>query len=224
MKKTTWMVGAAVLALAAGGGWWWTQRSSADAVQYRTAKIERGPLSGHGVGQRRGQPGHPGVGGHAGVGADQGAVCGLQQRGQGRAADCQIDPETFEYRVRQAQADVDAARAAVLTAEANAATSRAGVSRAQSDLTEANRTYERNVSLQAQSFISQAEVDRTRAVVATASESSNLRRPRWACQRRRSKALRPAWPSATQRWHRHASTCAHPHHLAGQWHCDQACH
>ena len=45
MKKTTWMVGAAVLALAAGGGWWWVQRAGADAVQYRTGKIERGPLS-----------------------------------------------------------------------------------------------------------------------------------------------------------------------------------
>ena len=42
-----------------------------------------------------------------------------------------IDPETFEYRVRSAQADVDAARAVVLTAQANVAASRAaGVARA----------------------------------------------------------------------------------------------
>jgi multidrug efflux pump subunit AcrA (membrane-fusion protein) len=37
----------------------------------------------------------------------------------------QIDPETFEYRVRSSQADVDAARAAVLTAQATASASRA---------------------------------------------------------------------------------------------------
>ena len=49
-----------------------------------------------------------------------------------------IDPETFEYRVRQSQADVDSAQAAVLTAQANAAASRAALSRAKVDLTEAS--------------------------------------------------------------------------------------
>lgn len=171
MKKSTLISSVVVVALAVGGGWWWTQRSSADAVQYRTAKIERGPLQAT-------------VSASGAVNPVTQVSVGTQVSGQikelyvdfnsevkaGQLI-AQIDPETFEYRVRQAQADVDAARAAVLTAEANAATSRAGVSRAQSDLTEANRTYERNVSLYAQSFISQAEVDRTRAVVATASES-----------------------------------------------------
>jgi len=40
-----------------------------------------------------------------------------------------IDPEQFEYRVRSAQADVDAAQAAVLTAQANVISSRAQVSK-----------------------------------------------------------------------------------------------
>ena len=93
----------------------------ADDVQYRTAKIERGPLS-------------------ATVSAS-GAVNPVTQVSVGTQVSGQIkdlyvdfnsevkagqliaviDPETFEYRVRQAQADVDAARAAVHTAEANAA-------------------------------------------------------------------------------------------------------
>ena len=83
----------------------------------------------------------------------------------------EIDPQTFEYRVSSAQADVDAARAAVQIAVANSASSRANVSRAQSDLAEAQRTHERNVSLVAQGFIAQSEADRTRAVLTSAQES-----------------------------------------------------
>ena len=46
MKKTSLAVVVVVsLALAGGGGyWWWSQRSAAEAVQYRTAKLERGNL------------------------------------------------------------------------------------------------------------------------------------------------------------------------------------
>lgn len=174
MKQRNWKVwgvAAAVVVLVGGGAAWWLARGKADDVQYRTAKIERGPLS-------------------ATVSAS-GAVNPVTQVSVGTQVSGQIkdlyvdfnsevkagqliaviDPETFEYRVRQAQADVDAARAAVLTAQANAASSRAGISRAQSDLTEAQRTHERNQSLQAQGFISQAEVERTRAAVATAGEN-----------------------------------------------------
>lgn len=170
-NKTRWVVGAVALAVLAGGGAWWVLRGSADAVQYRTAKIERGPLQ-------------------ATVSAS-GAVNPVTQVSVGTQVSGQIkdifvdfnsevkagqlialiDPESIEYRVRQAEADADSARAAVLTAQANAAASRAGVSRAQSDLTEAQRTYDRNLNLQAQGFISQAEVDRTRALVATATEN-----------------------------------------------------
>jgi len=46
MKHTMRWLLAAVLAggVAAGGWWWWQAAQRADAVQYRTAKIERGPL------------------------------------------------------------------------------------------------------------------------------------------------------------------------------------
>lgn len=164
------MAALAVVA-AIGGGVWWAMQSGKAEVQYRTAKIERGPLS-------------------ATVSAS-GAVNPVTQVSVGTQVSGQIkelyvdfnsevkagqliaviDPESIEYRVRQAQADTDVARAAVLTAQANAAAGRAGVSRAQSDLVEAQRSHTRNQSLQAQGFISQAEVDRTRALVATAGES-----------------------------------------------------
>ena len=172
MKKSYWIVGAlGVALLVAGASWWWSQRSAADAVQYRSAKIERGSLL-------------------ATVSAS-GAVNPVTQVSVGTQVSGQIkdlfvdfnsevkagqliaviDPETFEYRVRSAQADVDAARATVLTAQANSAASRAGVSRAQVDLTEAQRDLERKQMLVEKQFITQSEADKARALVNTSTEA-----------------------------------------------------
>jgi HlyD family secretion protein len=171
MKKTKWLIGAVALAVLGGGAAWWLQRSSVPDVQYRTAKLERGNLL-------------------ATVSAS-GAVNPVKQVSVGTQVSGQIkdllvdfnaevkagqllaviDPETFEYRVRSAQADVDAARAAVMTAQANAAASRAGVSRAQVDLIEARRDLERKQMLVEKQFIAQSEADKARALVNTASET-----------------------------------------------------
>ena len=171
MKKSYWVAGGLGLALLAGAGVWWSQRSGADAVHYRSAKIERGNLlatvSASGV-----------------VNPVAQVSVGTQVSGQIKALFvdfnsevkagqliAQIDPETFEYRVRSAQADVDAARAVVLTALANASASRASVSRAQVDLQEAQRDLERKHSLVEKQFIAQSEADKARALVNTTGES-----------------------------------------------------
>jgi HlyD family secretion protein len=83
----------------------------------------------------------------------------------------QIDPETFEYRVRSAQADVDAAHAAVATAQANLLAALTQVSRAQVDLTEAQRDLDRKQSLVEKQFIAQSEADKARALVNTNREA-----------------------------------------------------
>ena len=83
----------------------------------------------------------------------------------------QIDPQSFEYRVASAQADVDAARAVVLTAQANGHAGRAALSRAQVDLAEAQRDLERKQSLVEKQFIAQSEADKARALVNTSSEA-----------------------------------------------------
>lgn len=161
-----------VLALAVGGGaWWWSQRSAHTQVAWRTGTLERGPLQAT-------------VSASGTVNPVTQVSVGSQISGQVRQvlADfnaevkagqliAEIDPETYEYRVRSAQADVDAARATVLTAQANASASRAAISRAQTDLTEARRIHDRNVQLVAQGFIAQSEADRTRAAVTSAQES-----------------------------------------------------
>ena len=160
-----------VLAAAAGAGWWWTQRGQTQDVTYRTAKIERGGVQAT-------------VSASGAVNPVTQVSVGTQVSGQIRdllvdynsevkagQLIAQIDPETFEYRVRSAQADLDAARANVLTAQANAVASRANVSRVQTDLAEAQRNHERNLNLVAQGFISQSEADRTQSLVASAGES-----------------------------------------------------
>lgn len=171
MKRSQWMTGVVVLAVVAGGAWWWSQRSAQADVQYRTTPIERGGLQ-------------VSVSASGTVNPVTQVSVGTQVSGQVRAVYvdfntevkagqliAEIDPQTFEYRVSSAQADVNAARAAVAIAVANASSSRANVSRAQSDLAEAQRTHERNVSLVAQGFIAQSEADRTRAVLTSAQES-----------------------------------------------------
>ncbi len=165
------MASLALVALAAGGAYWWSQRSDADAVQYRTAKIERGNLQAT-------------VAASGAVNPVALVTVGTQVSGQIRDLFvdfnaevkagqllAQIDPETFEYRVRSAQADVDAARAAVATAQANQLAAQTQVSRAQVDLVEAQRDLERKQSLVDKQFIAQSEGHKARALVNTSQEA-----------------------------------------------------
>lgn len=171
MKKTYLVAGAVAAALVAAGGWWWLQRGGNESVQYRSGKIERGPLQ-------------SAVSASGAVSPVTQVTVGTQVSGQIKEilADFNsevkagqliavIDPETFEYRVRSAQADVDAARAVVLTAQANVVAARAQVSRAQTDLAEARRTHERNLMLVSKEFIARSTADQSNALVNTSLEA-----------------------------------------------------
>ncbi len=160
-----------VLALAGGGYWWYNQKQAASDVQYKTSKIERGSLQ-------------------ASVSAS-GAVNPVTQVSVGTQVSGQIkelyvdfnsevkagqlialiDPETFEYRVRSAQADLDSTRAQVLTAQANVASSNAQLSRAKLDLAEAQRDLERQQTLVDKQFVTQSVADKARALVNNLTES-----------------------------------------------------
>jgi HlyD family secretion protein len=72
-----------------------------------------------------------------------------------------IDPENFQHRVRQAEADLDAARAAV-------AVQRAEIARAGANLADAQRDYERKKMLVERKFISSAERDKAQTTLETA--------------------------------------------------------
>jgi HlyD family secretion protein len=75
-----------------------------------------------------------------------------------------IDPETFEYKVRQADSDVDAARSQVMTQQATIVARRAEISKAEVDLAEAKRDLERKQQLVEKGFIAAAERDKAQAV------------------------------------------------------------
>ena len=136
---------AALLVAVAGGAWWWQSGRGADAPQFRTSKLERGPI--------------------AAVVSSSGTLnpvtsvqVGSQVSGQVRdlyvdfnspvkanQLIARIDPETFEYRVRQAEADLDAARSSE--------------GRAKVALANAQRDLARTKELVAKAFVSSAELD-----------------------------------------------------------------
>lgn len=171
MKKTYWWAGVGLALLVAGGGAWWAFKDGTDAVQYRTAKIERGSLQATVAASGAVNPVALVTVGSQVSGQIRDLLVDFNSEVKAGQLLAQIDPETFEYRVRSAQADVDAATAAVLTAQANLLAAKTQVSRAQVDLDEARRDYDRKQSLVEKQFIAQSEADKARALVNTSSEA-----------------------------------------------------
>jgi HlyD family secretion protein len=152
MKKL-WITLITIGIALSGLGAWYFLRDKSDAVSYKSAKIERGNLQ-------------------ATVSAS-GAVNPVTQVSVGTQISGQIkelyvdfnsevkagqlialiDPETFEYRLRQAQADVDAAKAALLTQQA-------GLAKAKVDSDEAERDAQRKRQLVEKQFIAQSEAEK----------------------------------------------------------------
>lgn len=157
----------ALLALAlAGAGWWWYAKGGSDnaATQFRTSKVEKGllvaivsatgtlnPVVSVSVGsQVSGQLKELFVDFNSAV-----------KKGQLVA---RIDPEQFEYKLRQAQADLDAARASIGTQLANVAVQKAEVARSEANLAEAKRDVERKKSLVEKNFIAASEAEKADSV------------------------------------------------------------
>jgi HlyD family secretion protein len=171
MKKS-YLIAAAVVVAAAGGGYaWWSQRANTDAVQYRTAKLERGNLQATVAASGAVNPVALVTVGTQVSGQISELLVDFNSEVKAGQLLARIDPETFEYRVRSAQADVDATRAAVLTAQANTLSAQTQVSRAQVDLDEARRDFDRKQSLVEKGFIAQSEADKARALVNTSVEA-----------------------------------------------------
>ena len=74
-----------------------------------------------------------------------------------------IDPEQIQYRLNQAQADRDAARASIGTQQANVAVQRAEVARAEANLVEAKRDFDRKKVLVEKNFIAASEAEKAEA-------------------------------------------------------------
>lgn len=82
-----------------------------------------------------------------------------------------IDPETYEIKVRQAEADLEAARTAHLQKQSDAAAQRSQALRATITYDDMKRDLDRKQSLVAKGFISGAEVDKARFTERGAAEA-----------------------------------------------------
>lgn len=171
----------AVAGLGAAGWYGWRQWSEAkSAPVWRTAKVEKGPIMAS-------------VSATGTLNPVRSVQVGSQVSGQikemyvdfndvvkeGQLL-ARIDPESFELRVRQAMADVEAARATVATQQAAVGAQRAGVSREEVNLAEARRDYERRQALFDKGFISTSERDRALALVNTTQEQVKTTRAQLA--------------------------------------------
>jgi HlyD family secretion protein len=155
----------------AGGAWWWSQLSGVARIEYRTGTVNRGNLQATVAASGAVSPVAQVSVGTQVSGQIRDVLVDFNSEVKAGQLIAQIDPETFEYRVRSAQADVDAARAAVLTAQANAVAAQTQVSRARVDLEEARRDLERKKNLADKQFIALSEADKARALVNTSEEA-----------------------------------------------------
>lgn len=170
MNKTAWIASGVLAMLALAAALWWGLGDAQEPPQYRTASLERGPLEAAVSAAGTVKPvvqvtvGSQVSGQIAEILADFNTEV---KKGQLIA---RIDPQSFQYQVRQAQADLDAARAQVLQQQAGVAAQQAAVAKARLDADNARRDLERKQGLLEQNFISPAEFDTARNVAGTLAE------------------------------------------------------
>ena len=158
-----WFALLLVLVVASAGYLVWWKKS--DLPQYRTAAIEKGRLVASVAATGTLQPVISVQVGSQVSGQLKDVLVDFNSLVKKNQLIARIDPESFEYRVRQAQADVDAARAQVATQQANIAAQRAFQSQMEVSLADARRDFERKEQLAEKKFISTAEVDKARATM-----------------------------------------------------------
>jgi HlyD family secretion protein len=169
-RKNVLILVAAVAVLAAAGAVyaWWNSRDG--ATEYRLAKVERGGIT-------------AAVATTGTVNPVTSVQVGSQVSGQVKELFvdfnsevkkgqiiARIDSDSFNLRVNQALADLEAARATVLSQRANVAALQAEVSRARVNSGEAERELQRNKGLFEKNFVSAAALDKAQAGAEAARE------------------------------------------------------
>jgi HlyD family secretion protein len=171
MKFTRWWGLAALLLVVGAALWWWTHRDADSGVGYKTAPLERGALLAAVSSSGTVNPvSQVSIGSQVSGQIKEMRVDFNSEVKQGQLI-ARIDPQTFEYKVNQAAADLESARALVLNAQANVGAVQASVSRARLDADNALRDQNRKQELLARQFISTADFDTARNVAATLGEA-----------------------------------------------------
>jgi HlyD family secretion protein len=150
------LLAALVLAIgAAGGAYFWFARDNAPAPVYRFAKVERGPITATVAASGTLNPVTSVQVGTQVSGQIKELFVDFNSPVKAGQLIARIDPETFQYRVRQGEADVEAARSAL--------------GRAQVSLLNARRELDRTRELVSRNFVSPAELDTRQAAFDLAS-------------------------------------------------------
>ena len=170
MKKT--LLAALLVALAAAGAWsWHALRANGEAVRYRLAKVERGPIevvvaaNGTVNALSTVQVSAPVPGQVKEIYADFSTPV---KKGQVIA---RLEATGYELRVNQARADADAAQGAVAALRSGLDAGQADLGRAGAAVAAAEGDFERKRALADKGFISGAELGNARAALQTARES-----------------------------------------------------
>ncbi len=161
-KWRFWLPLLALLIAAGAGAAYWSRQGA--APQYRTVRVERGAISASVAASGTLNPVVSVQVGSQVSGQLKEVLADFNSEVKEGQLIARIDPQTFEYKVRQAQADLDAARAQSQTQEASLAAQRSEVARNEITMLDARQDYERKQQLLDKGFISAAERDKARAV------------------------------------------------------------
>jgi HlyD family secretion protein len=173
MSRRLYYVLALLLVLAGAGAYAWWKEPFRKPPEYRLAKIDRGTIT-------------AAVSATGTLNPVVSVQVGSQISGQVKElyADfnspvkrgqliARIDPQSFQLRVNQAMADLEAARATALTQRSAIAARQAEVARAKVLLGDAQREHDRNRMLFEKGFVSEAVLDRAKATLEASREQLN---------------------------------------------------
>jgi HlyD family secretion protein len=174
MTKRQLYIGALLLLTAAAAISYATWKSRKPVTAYRLAKIERGPITASVSATGTLNPVVSVQVGSQVSGQIKELYVDYNSQVKKGQLIARIDPESFALRVGQATADIEAARASVLTQFANVGALRAEVSRARVSLGDAERDFQRNKALFEKNFVSASAFDKARAVFEGAQEQLKI--------------------------------------------------
>ncbi len=169
-RKNVLILIAAVAVLAAAGAVyaWWNSRNG--ATEYRLAKVERGGITAAVATTGTVNPVTQVQVGSQVSGQVKELYVDFNSEVKKGQIIARIDSDSFNLRVSQALADLEAARATVLSQRANVAALQAEVSRAKVNSGEAERELQRNKGLFEKNFVSAAALDKAQAAFEAARE------------------------------------------------------
>lgn len=176
MIKTRTAIALLVVVAGVAAGAWWATRDGEPTARYRSERIERGTIVAAVSASGTINPvGTVQVGSQV-SGQIRDVLVDFNDEVKEGQVIARIAPETFEHRVGQAQADLEAARAQVHVQESQVHARRAEVARAGVNLAETRRDLQRKEDLLARNFLSVAERDRALALARAQEQEVNTAR------------------------------------------------